>query len=225
MQYAIYNIRYNTLYYFMMSNIIINQILKLILFIRPSIRLTLYKKLIESILICDHKCQRLYVPSIIVSWRLLHFSLSCSSVYHSELRSRTWNSAGDLIPISLSVNRRDLIIVNRRYASTMRDNYFNYPLRPTTNELHLYGGTGSVDPFSVAFLSLNGTSIISPLYSSWRSFAIILLRFAYSIALKSKIHNHFIFPSLFISLLLIYFLLLSSYTALFFLSLFPGTYY
>jgi len=67
MQYAIYNIRYNTLYYFMMSNIIINQILKLILFIRPSIRLTLYKKLIESILICDHKCQRLYVPSIIVS--------------------------------------------------------------------------------------------------------------------------------------------------------------
>lgn len=82
----------------------------------------------------------------------------------------------------------------------MRDNYFNYPLRSTTNELHLQwcGQRSFLHRFSFVKWYLSRS-----LSSSQRPFRYPLtLRIIHRLGLKSKIHNHSIFPSLFLLLFL-----------------------
>jgi len=143
----------------------------LILFVSASIRLTSYKKLIESMLMRDLECQRLYVPSIIVSWRFSRslFSNVSQRTAVSNMKFRGRSHPDFIIGKSPRSNycKPALCVHNER------DNYFNYPPRLTTNELHLCGGASDVS-FIIAFLSLNDISAFSPLSSSRRSFNIFL---------------------------------------------------
>lgn len=145
--------------------------------------------------------------------RSLFFSISqWSAVSNME-------SARDLVLISLSVNRRDLIIANRRYAFTMRNNYFNYPLRLTTNELYLYRDASILYCLSFVkwYLRLLAPSVFfffpTPFHYP------LTFRIIHRLGLKSKIHNHSSSPLLSLSLFISLSLSLS------FPLLSPGTFY